>query len=380
MKRTEVLIVINDLLRGGAQRIVADIVHRADREKFSFSVLYFNAADTSDSLAEELQASGASLVLIHEGTLVKNFIKLWAHIRNTRPDIITAFLPYANILARVAGFSLRVPVISVQCNLPFTYPWGVRIADAVTLPLSRAWLGATSGIEAAHAADAAFFSEDLWARGRRHFTVYGGVDVRRISDAMRTADVAQIRKDCDIPDSVPVIMSVARLVSWKGHEGLIDALVDIPDAHLLIIGWGPLETSLKQRAETQGVLSRVHFLGRRTDVYTLFAIADCYVQAHQHSGKHSWEGPNLSQIEACAAGIPSVSTAVPRIEELIEEGITGHLAAMGDSRALAQAIQKTLRDTENAKRMADVAKERALKQYAVDDMVHIYEYLYEHLT
>ena len=56
----------------------------------------------------------------------------------------------------------------------------------------------------------------------------------------------------------------------------------------------------------------------------LLKTADVYIQAHSRATDGSiWMGPNTSQMEACAASIPSVSTAVPLIESLIEDGVTG---------------------------------------------------------
>lgn len=383
-ERARVCIVVNDLFRGGAQRIILDIASHIDTKKFLVEVAYFNAPPegvADDSLKREIQATGAEAVFLGgEGSGVKNLLRLLNHIAHTRPVVMQTFLPYASILGRVVGTLTRVPVVSAQCNLPFTYPTKLRLIDALTLPFTSAWTGTTNGIEVAYGNDSQPFSPELWEAGRRHFTIYGGVDVDSIQAEVTKANPDGVRTGLGLPGTMSVVLMVARLISWKGHEDVISAMRYVEDAHLLLVGWGPLEDELKAWAKKEGVEDRVHFLGRRSDVYSLLAAADCYVQAHQQEADGSvWMGPNLSQIEACAAGVPSVSTAVPLIEDLIEDRVSGRLALLNNPQDLARAITETLADREMSKEYAIQAVARVRQRYSVDAMVHAYEGVYEHI-
>lgn len=377
MKR-EILIITNDLLRGGAQRILTDIVKASDPARFSYTIAYFNqSSDMTDTLADTLVEAGGTLRYIGGTGSLAKLHALYSLMRTERPTVAVAFLPYSCILTRIAGVFAGIPTVSVQCNLPFTYPPFLRTLDARTLPLARAWFGASSGIEAAYGGSSAPFTREAWDTGRRHFTRYGAVDVDHIYAEAHAADPAEVRAEFAIPAAAPLIVMVARLITWKGHEDLIDALVSYPEAHALVVGWGPQEAELKQRAQDKGVTDRIHFAGRRTDVYRLLGAADCYVQAHRSAGNHTWEGPNLSQMEACAAGVPSVSTAVPRIEELIEEGVTGRLARIDDPEDLARALRDSIEDQAASKRMALAARSRTEERFGLRGMVQDYEGLFD---
>jgi len=375
-----VLLVVNDLQRGGAQRIVADIASRASSERFKILIAYFNPTEGKATLHGELRASGIELVcLAGRGGGFGNLLRLILLMQRMRPSLVCAFLPYTNILSRVAGVMTRIPVLSVQCNLPFTYPWSVRSLDFFTLPLSKAWVGASSGIEAAYGGSAETYTDGLWDAGRRHFTLYAGVDVESINSITSSIKREELRHELNLPEGVPVVLSVARLISWKGNDILLRAMVQVPRAHVLIVGWGPQESDLRNLARSLGIQDRVHFLGKRNDVYGLLGCADCYVQAHRSSGVHTWQGPNLSQMEACAAGVPSISTAVPRIEELIEDGVTGRVVPIDSPAELGVAIRACLEDFDGSLKMAKAARERVEFLFATHAMVQIYEKLFDRL-
>ena len=122
----------------------------------------------------------------------------------------------------------------------------------------------------------------------------------------------------------------------------------------------------------------VYFLGVRSDNVEMLKAAVIYVQAHNYAADGSvWKGPNTSQMEACAAGIPSVSTAVPLIEALIEDGVTGVLARPNDPKDLARAIQWLAEHPEDARRLANAARARIEERYTVRRMVDAYEDLYQ---
>lgn len=374
-------VVINDLFRGGAQRIVADLVLHGNANKYRYDIYHFNATESGsgDSTWEKaLSEAGARIIHIKTTNGFSAIRQLVQHLRASRPLLVLTYLPYASILGRIAALLARLPVISVQCNLPFTYPLRIRLLDALTLPLTSAWVGATSGIEAAYGGTAKRFSPAAWEEGRRHFTIYGAVDVDAVAAAAARVDRRTKRQELNVPLGVPLLMMTARLVSWKGHADLIDAMPFIPQAHVLLIGWGTLEESLRDRAHERGVSDRVHFLLQRPDVYELLGIADCYVQTHQMENGRIWMGPNLSQIEACAAGVPSVSTAVPFIEELIEEGKTGYLARINDPEDLARAIRDALHNTEESRTMATAAAGRVRAHFSTAAMVASYEGIYDH--
>lgn len=383
-----VTILINELLLGGAQRIVLDIMRGIDREHFALEVVYLKSHKNfgaRQTLLEDACATGIPVVSLEgkERFHMRDMLRLYQHLRRTRPDIVHTFLPYAGILGRIAGRLSGVSrIVSTQGNLPAAYGKKIYWLDRLTLFLARAWIGATEGIELAYAGSSAPFSRVLWREGRRHYTILAGVDLPRFDGRLLKADRERMRRELAVPEGAPLVMMIARFVSWKGHADLIAALLLLPPSvHLALVGWGPLEAKLREEVRRAGLSSRVHFLISRSDIPELLCATDVYVQAHARDPHgRIWVGPNTSQMEACAAGVPSVSTAVPLIERLIEDGVTGIVAKPNDPRDLARAIKTLLDDKGLTKRLAENARTRVKERFSTEAMVRAHEELYAALV
>jgi glycosyltransferase involved in cell wall biosynthesis len=384
--KIQVVILINELLRGGAQRIVLDIARNIDRKRFALQVVYLKAgtnfAPDAQTVLGELEASGTPVTCLSGGPHFSfaEAIRLYRFLRRERPHVLQTFLPYAGILGRIIGRLARVPhIISVQCNLPIAYTKKNYWLDKLTLPFAETWIGATEGIEQSYGDSVEPFTREAWQKGRRHFTIVAGVDLPVFDAKIAKTDRNAKRRELGIAKTDTLIMMTARLISWKGHADLIRAMQFLPlSTHLALVGWGPLEAELKAQAEKEGTSKRIHFLSSRNDVIELLAAADIYVQAHSYAADGSvWKGPNTSQMEACAARVPSVSTAVPLIETLIEDGVTGILAQPNDPRDLARAILFLYEHPDNAQRLAQAARKRVEERFSLASMIHSYEGLYE---
>jgi len=167
-------------------------------------------------------------------------------------------------------------------------------------------------------------------------------------------------------------LTVARLDAQKGIAHLIDAAAMVPDTVFAIAGDGPDRAVLEARAAQLGVGGRVHFLGHRRDVPALLTIADLFVLPSLY------EGFPLSILEAMAAGVPVVATAIGGTDELVSSD-TGTLVAPADPRALADGIRAVLADREGAARRAAVAREHVLATHSASAMVASMSALYESL-
>jgi glycosyltransferase involved in cell wall biosynthesis len=150
----------------------------------------------------------------------------------------------------------------------------------------------------------------------------------------------------------PLVLTPARLNPQKGHRVLLEAISEVPDALFLFAGEGSERAALETEAERLGVSDRVRFLGRREDVPELLAVCDVFALPSLY------EGSSLAVLEAMAAGIPIVSTAIGGTEELIEDGRSGLLVPPGDAKALAAALHRALGDPELRHALAARARER----------------------
>ena len=103
--------------------------------------------------------------------------------------------------------------------------------------------------------------------------------------------------------TTPLVLVPARLHEQKGHRYLLQAVVELPDAHFALAGDGPERAALEARARDLGVDARVSFLGYRNDVGALLAVCDLVVLPSLY------EGLPVSLLEAMAARKPVIATA-----------------------------------------------------------------------
>jgi glycosyltransferase involved in cell wall biosynthesis len=92
-----------------------------------------------------------------------------------------------------------------------------------------------------------------------------------------------------------------------------------------------------------------------------------------------WEGMPVAILEAMAAGLPVVATAVGGTPEVVEDETTGLLPPPRDPVALAEAISRLLRDPERARRMGEAGRKRVETEFSMDANVRRVEALYEQL-
>jgi glycosyltransferase involved in cell wall biosynthesis len=148
----------------------------------------------------------------------------------------------------------------------------------------------------------------------------------------------------------PVLLVVSRLAPEKRVDKAIRALSHVPEAHLYIVGDGPLRTSLESVVQSLGLEGRVHFLGWKHNIAPYYQHADCAIVPS------AFEGYGMVLIEAALAGCPIVSTNVGIAPELPKASVT---IAPPDEYALSSAITRALKvGKEGATRASHTLTER----------------------
>jgi glycosyltransferase involved in cell wall biosynthesis len=166
---------------------------------------------------------------------------------------------------------------------------------------------------------------------------------------------------------------VGRFERQKNPLALIEAFARVPVGRLVMAGEGSLMKAARQKAERLGVEGRVRFLGVRAGVAELLSACDIFALASD------WEGCPLAVLEAMAAGLPVVATAVGGVPELVEDGVTGILAPRGDLRALGSALENLAGNPQLRIEMGQAARERA-RRFEVSAMVEAYAALFEEMV
>jgi teichuronic acid biosynthesis glycosyltransferase TuaC len=160
---------------------------------------------------------------------------------------------------------------------------------------------------------------------------------------------ADLRQRIDLPTDGPLLVSVGALIQRKGQVFAIEALAQIPDARLAIIGDGPDLSSLRQSARDQGVGNRVHFLGSlpHGEIARHVQAADiCVLPSASEGIANAW-------IEALACGTPLVITDAGGAREVLTGGAGGRIVER-NANAIAMAVRELLANPPNREDVAAV--------------------------
>jgi len=165
----------------------------------------------------------------------------------------------------------------------------------------------------------------------------------------------------------PLVGVVAQLKPEKGLRTFLEAAAQasqlLPDVRFVVVGDGPLRGQLEALAQRAGVDRRVRFLGFRSDARALVELLDVLVVPSLS------EGTPLVVLEAMAAGIPVVASAVGGIPDQIRHEKEGLLVPPGDSAALADALIGLLRDPARARDLGEAGHQRWATEFNHATMV-----------
>jgi glycosyltransferase involved in cell wall biosynthesis len=156
---------------------------------------------------------------------------------------------------------------------------------------------------------------------------------------------AAIRAHWGIADSTVVIGNVARLVPFKGHAVLLDALARVvgafPDVLVPIVGDGELLETLRAQTRTLHIEHAVRFLGFRDNLQEIYPGFDIYCHSSLELAAEMFP---IAVLRALGTGLPVVCTTVGGIAAMVREGTSGFLVPPEDPPALAAALLHLLRD------------------------------------
>ena len=289
---------------------------------------------------------GAPQAAIEELRLsdVPGFDDLQKAIAESRPDfVVDVTAPEAHYSVTLAALAAGIPRrIAVHHNPLPTYPKAARVMDQI---LGHS--GAYSEVVAVSEAVAVTFRADRYKCPVT--TIHNGLSLPNYHPSLDP------RARWGIPDGKPVLLTVGRLSRQKNHAVLLQALRDIPEAHLAIVGGGELRDDLTALASALRVDDRVHFTGEIApeDVVSLLKACDVFVFPSL------WEGLPMAAIEALQAGAPVVASDIPANREVL--GDAAILVPASDASALAAAVRMVLEDPTVANRLRTRAKERAAR-------------------
>lgn len=192
--------------------------------------------------------------------------------------------------------------------------------------------------------------------------VYNGIDLGRFSRAPESP-----------PSPGPIrLLSVGRLVAFKGFDVLIDACAQLRqdgiDFACEIIGDGPLRDELQTRVAERDLAGKIFFSGEQSQDYVLKTLAACdiFVLAALIDARGASDVFPTVIAEAMTSGKPVVSTTVAGIPELVAQNETGLLVPPQDVLALAAAIARLIRDQTLRASLGRAGRRRIEKEFAIE--------------
>lgn len=338
--------VLTDLAQGHAQLGTVEplIVFRRKRGQA-----------VGEVFRRDLAASGVDFREVCPRPKVRLLAELRAIIREFRPDVFVAHGYSEHIWGRMAAFAENVPVtIHVEHareRYKWLHLWRARRLAART----DAIVGVSHGVRA-RLAELGFPAEKL-------HVIYNGVRLTRYQSGV-------------VPpwsQREPVVLMASRFGQPKDQPTLIRAAALLRDrgrpVRVLLAGGGKkLALWRAHRLVRQlGLGSLVEFLGHRSDVPDLLLRSQVFVLASHR------EGLPLAVIEGMAAGCAVIGSRAPGIEELIEHGRTGWLAADGEPEAFATGIATAL-DGAGAD-WAEAGRQHTREGFGLERMAADYERL-----
>jgi glycosyltransferase involved in cell wall biosynthesis len=170
----------------------------------------------------------------------------------------------------------------------------------------------------------------------------------------------KLRRELGVEGSTPLLISVGRLHPQKAIPDLLCALARLRDEGidfaLRLAGAGPSGALVQEEIARLRLADRVTLLGVRRDIPRLLGASDLYVSSSL------WEGLPVATLEAMAAGLPVVATAVGDVPYAVTPE-TGTLVEPGDVEALADAVARMLRDKERRALQGAAARRRAREHF-----------------
>lgn len=277
-----------------------------------------------------------------------------------RIDVVHAHAAHALTLGALATWGTAIPLVaSRRVDFPLRdnagSRWKYRHASAI-IAISQA-------------------VADVVARspsppGAPIVVVHDGTDVRRQRLPADAATLASL----GVPNGAPLVVQVSQLVGHKDPLTFVRAIAAarsrIPGLHALLVGDGPLRSEVMTAIAAAGLVDVLHLTGYRTDADRLIAAADVVTLSSRE------EGMGSVLLDALVFSRPVVATRAGGIPEIVRDGETGLLVAVGDAEGMGAAIATLVTDRSLAVRFGTQGRARA-PEFSTESMAARTHAVYE---
>ncbi len=305
------------------------------------------------------------------------FFRLIQLIKKIKPDVLHTSLWSANIMGRLAGKLLGIPVISDLHGSAVDEGSFRNWFDAFTAPRAQTIVAVSPSVRTAYRQ--AVIPKVIGKNRRKLVTqklcvIKNGIDIDQIRTTANNNPLK--RSDFNWTKNDFVIGAVGRLEPIKSYDVLIRAcalLLKNKDCakfpKLCLVGDGSEMQKLKDLTLQLNVTDSIYFAGSRSDAIKFYPLFDCFALSSRS------EGLSIALLEALCFGLPVVSTHQTLEHDVITHQINGFLVPVGDEQALTQALL-TLINNPHVADAIRTANLELIKAFDLAKMASAYHSLY----
>jgi glycosyltransferase involved in cell wall biosynthesis len=305
---------------------------------------------------------------------LRTLVKLVPILRRQRPHIVETHTAKAGFVGRLAARLAGVPVVLHVFHGHVFYGYFGAVQTRAFIYIERALAGLTDRlitISPAQRHDIAHVYHI--APPHKVLVVPLGLDLGPFVMARQNED-GRFRASLGIPVDLPLVGYVGRLTAVKNPSMLVAVahrvLQRSPQARFVLVGDGELRPDVERRITELGLTGRVILAGWRRDMPAVYAALDMLALTSLN------EGTSVTAIEALAACVPVVATAVGGMADVVADGRTGLLVPSGDTVAFAEAVAGLLQAPALGRALAQAGQRDVVARFGVERLIGDMEPLY----
>jgi glycosyltransferase involved in cell wall biosynthesis len=357
--------LVDDLGCGGAQLVLADFAELAPLVALRLTVGHLRETE-DDAALVRLRRVGVEPEPVGATSLigVADILRVRRHLARVRPALVHTHLKYADVLGGIAARSLGIPVVSTLHEAAWSGTRRHNAQQRVAAGVRR--LCADRLIAVSAAARSSYVSTG-WERPDRVATVYNGIVDRDSGDGAAT------RARLGLGPGDVVVAMVSALRPEKGHDVALGAVAmlrhRVPRLRLVIVGDGARRAQIERAASELGSCAVI--AGYQSDVPAILAASDVllhpsYIEAFP-----------TALLQAMAASVPVVATAVGGIPEILADGTGVLIPPPPDAERIAARLEPLLGDPVLRRRLGEAGRARFRARFSADSWLRGTRAVYE---
>jgi len=358
-----ILIIINSLAGGGAEKLISDLAPRFMSDKHSVEILVMSGENSK--YADALKEKGIHVAVLSTDSHIKRIFIIRKYIRRGNFDVVHANLFPVIYYVILSSLFLRGKPLLVMTEHSTD---NKRRRKEYLRPIEKFIYRHYDRI--IRISPMAEKNLQSWLRlpekyNLRFHIVDNGISTKEYAEKSgydKTEIFPDIRKD-DI-----LLGMVGSFSQQKNHKGMLHIMAVLPEKYkLVLVGEGPLILRIRDKAAQMGLSRRISILGYRKDIAEIFHTIDILVIPSL------WEGFGLIAVEAMACGTPVVASNVPGLAGVVAD--CGLLAEPTNIEEFALQIQR-LEDTDLYCDFVNKGRKRA-ERFDISNTVKGYEKIYK---